>query len=81
MIAPPGVVDVPGCREVVVDGESGLLCKARDAVALTDAIQKVLEDGDLRERLAEGLHQRVNEKFADAVVNPGWWKLYTEGRL
>ena len=72
--------DVPGCREVVVDGESGLLCAPRDSKALAEAIQTIIEDDDLRERLAEGLHQRVNEQFADAVVNPGWWKLYTEGR-
>ena len=72
--------DVPGCREVVVDGESGSLCAPRDARALADAIQTVLGNDELRGRLAEGLHKRVNEKFADGVVNPGWWKLYTEGR-
>ena len=72
--------DVPGCREVVVDGESGVLCAPRDARALAEAIQTVLQDGDLRGRLAEGLHKRVEEKFADSVVNPRWWNLYVEGR-
>ena len=72
--------DVPGCREVVMDGESGSLCAPRDARALAEAIQTVLQDDELRGRLAESLHTRVNEKFADSVVNPRWWKLYTEGR-
>jgi glycosyltransferase involved in cell wall biosynthesis len=72
--------DVPGCREVVVDGESGLLCPPRDATALVEAIQTLLEDDGLRGRLAEGLHERVHEKFADSVVNPRWWELYGEGR-
>jgi glycosyltransferase involved in cell wall biosynthesis len=72
--------DVPGCREVVVDGESGVLCAPRDATALAEAIQMVLEDDDLRGRLAEGLRKRVDEKFADSVVNPHWWNLYVEGR-
>ena len=72
--------DVPGCREVVVDGESGVLCAPRDARALAEAIQTVLQDDDLRGRLAEGLHKRVEEKFADSVVNPRWWNLYVEGR-
>lgn len=72
--------DVPGCREVVVDGESGVLCAPRDAMALVEAIQRVFEDDDLRGRLAKGLHKRVDEKFADSVVNPRWWNLYVEGR-
>ena len=72
--------DVPGCREVVVDGESGVLCAPRDATALAEAIQMVFKDDDLRGRLAEGLRKRVDEKFADSVVNPHWWKLYVEGR-
>ena len=72
--------DVPGCREVVVDGESGVLCPPRDATALAEAIQMVFKDNDLRGRLAEGLRKRVDEKFADSVVNPHWWNLYVEGR-
>jgi len=72
--------DVPGCREVVVDGESGVLCAPRDAMALAEAIQRVFDDEDLRGRLAEGLRERVEEKFADSVVNPRWWNLYVEGR-
>ena len=72
--------DVPGCREVVVDGESGVLCAPRDAMALAEAIQRVFEDEDLRGRLALGLRERVEEKFADSVVNPRWWNLYVEGR-
>jgi glycosyltransferase involved in cell wall biosynthesis len=63
-----------------MDGESGSLCAPRDARALAEAIQTVLQDDELRGRLAESLHTRVNEKFADSVVNPRWWKLYTEGR-
>jgi hypothetical protein len=47
---------------------------------LAEAIQMVLEDDDLRGRLAEGLRKRVDEKFADSVVNPHWWNLYVEGR-
>ena len=72
--------DVPGCREVVVNGESGLLCPPRDATALTEVIGRVLEEDGLRERLANSLHNRVQEKFSDKIVNPRWWELYREGR-
>jgi len=70
--------DVEGCREVVVDGESGILCEPRNATALAEALRTILENESLRMKLAEGLHHRVREKFSDAVVNPKWWELYTE---
>lgn len=35
--------DIPGCREAVEDGNSGYLCPARDADALYEAMQRVME--------------------------------------
>lgn len=43
--------DAPGCREAVVAGESGLLCRPKDAVSLAACMARVL-DSDL-EKLAE----------------------------
>ena len=34
--------DVPGCREAVVDGVSGLLCKVQDTDSLYEAMKKML---------------------------------------
>ena len=33
--------DVPGCREVVIEGENGFLCPARDGAALAAAMRRV----------------------------------------
>lgn len=46
--------DSPGLRESVVDGESGLLVPHGEPGAWADAMTRVLEDGELRRRLAEG---------------------------
>ena len=46
--------DSPGLRESVVDGESGLLVPHDDPEAWADAMARVLEDGELRRRLAAG---------------------------
>jgi len=43
---------VDGCREVLRDGETGLLVPARDEAALADALLRVLGDAALRARLA-----------------------------
>jgi glycosyltransferase involved in cell wall biosynthesis len=44
--------DVGGVRDVVRDGETGLLVPAGDIEALADAITRFAEDASLRERLA-----------------------------
>lgn len=42
MARPLIATDVPGCRDVVRDGQTGLLCQARSAPALADAMQRFL---------------------------------------
>lgn len=34
--------DVPGCNEVVVDGENGYLCKAKDSYSLVAAMERII---------------------------------------
>ncbi len=43
--------DVPGCREIVRDGENGLLVPVRDGAATAAAIARLIADSDLRQRL------------------------------
>jgi glycosyltransferase involved in cell wall biosynthesis len=51
--------DVPGCREVVRDGEDGLLVPARDADALARAIARLHDESELRARLATAARARA----------------------
>jgi glycosyltransferase involved in cell wall biosynthesis len=60
--------DVPGCREVVRDGENGFLVPLRDARALAAALRRLLEDRALRERLGATSRERAEREFTlDAV--------------
>lgn len=45
--------DVPGCREIVRDGENGILVPPRDADALSAAMKRLIEDSQLRRRMGE----------------------------
>lgn len=51
---PSVAFDVPGLRDAIRDGETGLLVAGDDARALARALRRVLEDGALRQRLATG---------------------------
>src|SRR3546814_9281494 len=52
------ISDVPGIREVIEDGRTGLLC-APTAAALRDAIERLLSDEPLRRRLGGNARQQI----------------------
>jgi D-inositol-3-phosphate glycosyltransferase len=49
--------------ELVADGETGLLVPPRDAPALRGAVERLLADADLRERLGRAARARARERF------------------
>jgi glycosyltransferase involved in cell wall biosynthesis len=53
--------DVGGLRDLVVDGETGLLVPPRDAGALREALERLLADPALRRRLGANARERVRE--------------------
>ena len=55
--------DVPGSRDIIEDGVSGLLVPAEDAQALADAIHRLVESPDLRQQLGHQARRRVEEHF------------------
>jgi glycosyltransferase involved in cell wall biosynthesis len=67
--------DVPGCREVVRDGENGLLVPLRDAGALAAAIATLAADPERRRRMGERGREMV-AAFAQEVVAADTLALY-----
>ena len=59
---------VGGLPDVVSDGESGLLVAPGDAGELAAALERLLDDPQLRLRLGAGAAARAQEFSADAVV-------------
>lgn len=55
--------NVPGCREVVRDGENGLLVPARDANALAEALRRLIEDGELRRQMGASGRKIAEAEF------------------
>ncbi len=55
--------DVPGCREIVRDGENGILVPPRDAKSLAVAMKRLIEDADLRRRMGTRGRQMVEQQF------------------
>jgi glycosyltransferase involved in cell wall biosynthesis len=59
---------VDGCREVLVDGESGLLVPPADPAALAAALERTLADAALRARLADAAREASRRYDVRACV-------------
>lgn len=61
--------DSVGCREVVRHGENGFLVPIKSVIELTEALQLLIEDADLRKKMgAEGREIAVREFAVEKVT-------------
>ncbi|MBF0289936.1 MAG: glycosyltransferase family 4 protein, partial [SAR324 cluster bacterium] len=60
--------DVPGCREAVEHGVTGFLVPLKDSVAIADALQKLLVDKELRQKMGKNGRNLVMQRFAKEIV-------------
>ncbi len=60
--------DIPGCREAVVAGQTGLLVPPRDPAALAAALKSLIDDPALRARMGAAGRRRVEENFSDEII-------------
>jgi glycosyltransferase involved in cell wall biosynthesis len=70
--------NVPGCREVVIHEETGLLFPVDDAPALADAMARLAADPLLRAHCAAAARKRVVEKFAADIIGKQIVELYRQ---
>lgn len=57
-----------GPKEILRDGECGILYPVGDAVALADGIEKLLKDRELKEKLLKKIEKRREEFNKDRVI-------------
>jgi glycosyltransferase involved in cell wall biosynthesis len=65
---PVVATDIRGCREEVIDGQTGLIVPVRDARALAGALGGLLRDDQKRRRMGEAGRRRAEQYFSEAQV-------------
>lgn len=65
---PMVATDVPGCREIVIPGKTGLLVPVNDAPALADAIATLADSPELRARYGAAARKLAVERFAATSI-------------
>lgn len=78
MGVPIVATDIPGCREVVGDGETGRLVPVRAPAALAAAILEALADPAAAARRAAAAEADVRARFGQDAHSERIWSLYAE---
>lgn len=70
--------DAPGCRDAVEPGKTGLLVPVKDAVALADAIQKLVENPVLRMKMGKAGRALAEKEFSSEQIIAQHLAIYQE---
>ena len=70
--------DAPGCREIVIDGQTGLLVPIEDPQNLARAIVKLATSPELRSLHARAARELVVSKLSARIIGEQIIKLYNE---
>ena len=76
MKLPVVTTDTVGCRDGTLDGQTGLLVPIGDTAALTDALEGLIEDADLRRKFGAVGRARVERQFDQRKLWPLYVQLY-----
>lgn len=68
--------DAPGCREIVIDDQTGLLVPIEDPPALAQAIIRLASSPELRARYGSAARQLVVEKLSATIIGNAIVELY-----
>ena len=75
---PVVTTDVPGCREAVVDGETGYLVPPRNSKSLAKAISEILGNPVLRQQMGQNARKRVEEEFDIRAITEKQLSVYRD---
>jgi glycosyltransferase involved in cell wall biosynthesis len=65
---PVVATNIRGCREAVIDGETGLIVPPQDSEKLAEALGKLLFNAELRQAYGKAGRQRVETEYDERLV-------------
>lgn len=67
-----------GCKEAVIDGENGFLIKPKDVDTLTEKLDLLIENTELRQKMGKASRQYAEKYFDIEVVKERHLNIYNE---
>ena len=68
--------DAPGCRSTIKEGQNGILVPVKDAIALADALEKLILDKELRLRMGKASREIAVQYFSREKIISEIVKIY-----
>lgn len=78
MELPSVVTDINGSREIIRDGENGVIVPSKDEDALFDAMLMMVRDKEKRERMAGNARKMIADRFEQSFVRKCLYDYYDE---
>jgi glycosyltransferase involved in cell wall biosynthesis len=75
---PVVTTDSPGCKEAVMDGETGYLVPTRDSKSLAKAIERLINDKSLRYKMGQSGRRLIEKKFDIRTITQQHLDVYRE---
>ena len=70
--------DAPGCRDALIDGETGYLVRVKDSVDLINKISSLLNDQKRRVTMGQAGRKLVEAKFSEKQIVRDTLKVYED---
>ena len=75
---PVVATDAGGCREIVINGQTGVLVPPRDPIALADTIAHLLDRPELASRMGRAGLKRIESHFSLETMTDATVRLYEQ---
>ncbi len=75
---PSIVTDINGSREIIVEGENGVIIPSHDATALFDAMLSMMKDKTAREKMASNARCMIDTRYEQGYVRKCLYNYYDE---
>ena len=75
---PSIVTDINGSREIIVQGENGIIVPSQDAQTLFEAMSRILCETEQREHMAGNARKMVADRFEQGFVRRCLYEFYEE---
>lgn len=78
MNLPSIVTDINGSREIIINGENGVIVPSQNADALYDAMLNMVNNQEERERMAGNARKMIADRFEQSFVRKCLYDFYDE---
>ena len=75
---PSIVTDINGSREIIVEGENGVIVPPKDTDALFDAMINMMRNKDARERMTGNARKMIADRYEQSFVRKCLYDFYDE---